>query len=149
MPPTFAAITRDGYVLSNDPSTLSIDTIFAWLTNEAYWSLGRSRETIDTAISNSHLYGVVSPEGATIACTRVVTDEATFAWIADVFVASELRGRGIGTWMVGEVAEFWLEVGVKRILLATKDAHEVYKKVGFAPLASPERFMEIDRRHDF
>jgi hypothetical protein len=51
--------------------------------------------------------------------------------------------------MVGEVAEFWLEVGVKRILLATKDAHEVYKKVGFAPLASPERFMEIDRRHDF
>jgi GNAT superfamily N-acetyltransferase len=141
--------TRDGLRLTGDPSKISLDQIAHWLSNEAYWALGRSRAAFDTAVAHSHLYGVVDDAGVTVACLRVVTDESTFAWLCDVFVDAAHRGRGIGTWMVGEVTRYWTAAGVPRIVLATKDAHDVYASVGYAPLASPERFMEIDRRATF
>lgn len=146
MPEHFTETYRDGYCLTDDLTRISTDTVFAWLSTEAYWSMGRSRATIDTAFENSYLYGVLDSDGATVACLRVVSDRATFAWFSDVFVAREHRGEGIGTWMVEVLTAYWTALGVHRILLATTDAHEVYRKAGFAPLASPERFMEIDRR---
>lgn len=149
MPGEFADRFRGDACLTGDVSRLSVDTIAGWLTNEAYWAVGRSREAIERSIVGSHLYGVVSPDGATVACVRVVTDGATMAWLCDVFVAESHRGRGIGTWMVGEVTDFWAAAGVARLLLGTRDAHEVYARVGYAPLTHPERFMEIDRRPSF
>jgi GNAT superfamily N-acetyltransferase len=140
---------RGEYRLTTDATRLSVDVIYGWLTAEAYWARGRSREAVQTSIENSYLYGVVVPDGATVACTRVITDLVTFGWISDVFVDAAHRGHGLGTWMVGEIANHWSEVGVSRLLLATSDAHDVYARVGFVPLAVPERFMEIDRRPNF
>jgi N-acetylglutamate synthase-like GNAT family acetyltransferase len=104
---------------------------------------------IDRSIDHSFLYGVISSEGVTVGCARVVTDQATFAWVCDVFVDAAHRGSGIGTWMVGSVVEHWRERGVPRVLLATRDAHEVYSKIGFLPIEHPERFMNIDLRPKF
>lgn len=137
---------RPGFCLTNDLSRLSLDTILNWLINEAYWTVGRSREKFLTSFQNSCVYGVLDDDNNTVAFARVVTDAATIAWIGDVFVDEGRRGKGIGTWMVGEITDFWATQGVNRFLLATKDAHGVYAKIGFEPLANPTRFMEIDRR---
>jgi predicted GNAT family acetyltransferase len=149
MSEAFVERHRDDLCLTDDVTRLSVDTVARWLSNEAYWARGRSRGSIEKSIGNSHLYGVIGRDGEMIACARVVTDGATFAWICDVFVEDQRRGEGVGTWMVGELTDFWLGEGVARLVLATRDAHEVYAKVGFSPLAHPDRFMEVDRRAKF
>jgi GNAT superfamily N-acetyltransferase len=145
----FADRVRGGVVLTSDPTRVSRDAVAQWISQEAYWALGRPREAIERSIDHSHLYGALERDGVTVACARVVTDEVTFAWICDVFVREDHRGTGIGTWMTKEIVNFWSDEGVVRFLLATRDAHEVYARVGFAPVARPERFMEIDRRTAF
>ena len=140
---------RDGYVLSGDPSRLSLETITRWLLTEAYWTSGRSEADVARSVENSHLYGVIDESGETVACARVVTDEVTFAWLCDVFVDTEHRGRGLGTWMVAGIVDHWASRGVRRMMLGTRDAHEVYARVGFTPLAHPERMMHLDRRPQF
>jgi N-acetylglutamate synthase-like GNAT family acetyltransferase len=149
VPVLFSDIIRDHYLLTADESRISISTIYRWLSTEAYWAQGRSREAVDTSIDNSYLYAVVTKDGQTVACARMITDHVTFGWVCDVFVDPAHRGRGLGSWMVGEIVDHWTNVGVRRILLATRDAHDVYAKVGFTPLAHPERMMEIDRRPKF
>lgn len=145
----FAERSRGEWVLTADRTKLSVATIYDWLSTQAYWATGRSRDMVETSIANSHLYGVITPAGDTVACARMITDQVTFGWVGDVFVDAAYRGRGLGTWMVGEIVQYWTEVGVLRILLATRDAHGVYEKIGFAPLAHPERMMQIDRRPTF
>ena len=140
---------RDDDCLTADAHRLSIDVIHGWLTHEAYWAKDRDRAAVETSLENSYLYGVLNSEGATIACARMITDHATFGWLCDVFVDATERGRGLGTWMVQEIVDHWMRVGVRRVLLGTRDAHEVYARVGFVPLAHPERLMQIDHRLDF
>jgi len=142
-------LRREGYELIDDTSRMSFDTVFRRLHEEAYWSAGRERSVIERSWRNSSPYAILTEDGTTIGFARVVTDEATFAWIADVFIESTHRGLGLGTWMMGALVEHWRARGVPRLLLATRDAHEVYQKVGFAPLAHPNRFMEIDTRGKF
>lgn len=151
-------ITRpDGYTLSSDPSQLDIDLVHHWLSTDAYWALGRPRARLLEAISGSMVFGVYrrdsGPDGdreedlaasaRQVAFARVVTDSATFAWLCDVYVDRAERGRGLGTWMVGAIRDELSTRGVRRILLATADAHEVYAKLGFTPLAELDRWMEL------
>ena len=140
---------HEGYELTDDIERISRDVVYRWLHNDAYWSKGRSQEFVDRSIGRSFLYGVLCSDGTTVGCARVITDEATFAWVCDVFVDPTHRGSGIGTWLVRTVVDHWRERGVARLLLATRDALEVYKKVGFTRLENPERFMEIDLRTKF
>ncbi len=98
------------------------------------------------ALANSLVLGVFSPEGEQVGVARAVTDEATFGWICDVYIDRAHRGRGLGTWLVGELTRELLDRGVLRVMLATRDAHGVYAKIGYRPLAEPSRWMEIDRR---
>jgi GNAT superfamily N-acetyltransferase len=136
----------DGYVLDDDPGRLDRDVLEQWLSHEAYWALGRTRKEIDASIAGSWPFGVFDNDAAMVGFARVITDRVTFAWLCDVFVAASVRGRGVGTWMVAEVAAAVRATGVPRQVLATRDAHEVYATSGFTPLAAPERWMEIDTR---
>ncbi|MFC6018661.1 GNAT family N-acetyltransferase [Plantactinospora solaniradicis] len=142
------AMTRDdGYELSGDRLRLDFDRVHHWLSTDAYWALGRPRDVLLRAIDGSTVYGVYAPDdGAQVAFARVVTDGATFAWLCDVYVDPARRGHGLGRWMVGAIRDDLAERGVRRILLATLDAHGVYTPVGFAPLAEPTRWMELDQR---
>ncbi|BBH16371.1 N-acetyltransferase [Nocardioides baekrokdamisoli] len=135
----------DGFVMSDDRTRLDLDRIVAWL-GESYWAPTRSRETIERSIEHSVAYGVYDSEGVQVAFYRAVTDFATFGWICDVWVGPHVRGRGIGVWMIEEGVRALAAAGVPRLALATLDAHGVYLKAGFAPLAHPERWMDIDRR---
>ena len=136
---------REGYVLTSDPSRVDIDRVHAWLSQESYWAKGRERAVVERSIAGSRPYSVYSQDQQA-AFARVVTDEATFAWICDVFVDEHHRGRGLGTWLVESIVEDLEVLDVRRFLLVTRDAHEVYRRCGFVAMEGTDRWMEIDRR---
>ncbi|MEU5721364.1 GNAT family N-acetyltransferase [Micromonospora sp. NPDC047738] len=137
----FALTRPDGYHLSTDPTRLDLDRVHHWLSTDAYWALGRERDTVERAFAGSLGFGVYRPgDGQQVAVARVVTDRATFAWLCDVYVDPAERGRGLGTWLAGAVRDHLTELGVRRIVLATADAHGVYAKVGFTPV-EPDMWM--------
>jgi GNAT superfamily N-acetyltransferase len=133
----------DGYTLTTDPRQLDLDRVHGWLSTDAYWALGRSREVVERGFAGSLAFGVYRPDGVQVAVARAVTDTATFAWLCDVYVDRAERGRGLGSWMVGAVRDGLAAQGVRRILLATADAHGVYAKLGFVPLIDTDRWMQL------
>ena len=138
----------DGYEISTAAERVDLDLVHRWLSTDAYWARGRPRHVLEHALANSTPIGIYrTVDQAQVAFARIVTDRATFGWVCDVYVAPEERGRGLGTWLAGAARDLLFEIGVKRIILATLDAHGVYAKIGFTPVAHPDRWMEIDRRN--
>ncbi|WRZ88249.1 GNAT family N-acetyltransferase [Streptomyces sp. NBC_01007] len=132
------------YEISAAPQRLDRALIHQWLSQDAYWALGRSREKQDLAIDGSLNFGVYDrTSGAQFGYARVVTDRATFAWLCDVYIAPAVRGEGLGTALVAAVRDHLAPYGLRRILLATADAHAVYAEVGFAPLEEPGKWMTL------
>jgi GNAT superfamily N-acetyltransferase len=134
---------------------LDVAVIHGFLT-ESYWSPGIPRDTVEKALDASLNFGLyrslgnsvgnsVDKTNRQIAFARVITDGVTFAYIADVFVLPEYRGAGLATWLVATALTHPALAGLRRVLLVTRDAHAVYARCGFTPLARPERFMEINR----
>ncbi|MFG3050878.1 GNAT family N-acetyltransferase [Kitasatospora sp. NPDC048239] len=136
-----------GYEISTDPGRLDRALIHQWLSLDAYWALGRPREKQDQAIAGSLNFGLYEEaSGAQRGYARVVTDQATFAWLCDVYIAPDARGKGLGTALAAAVGDHLAPFGLRRVLLATADAHEVYAKVGFAPLEKPEKWMVLGQQ---
>ncbi|MER6714166.1 GNAT family N-acetyltransferase [Streptomyces sp. NPDC006386] len=134
----------EGYEISTDPARVDAERVHGWLSTDAYWALGRPRETQDRAIEGSLNFGVYDrASGEQVAYARVITDRATFAWLCDVYVDPSVRGKGVGTALVAAVREELRGYGVRRVLLATLDAHGVYAKHGFAALERPEDWMAL------
>jgi GNAT superfamily N-acetyltransferase len=132
---------RDEYTISTDKERLNVSLIHNFLSNSAYWAKGRSLEVVKRAIENSLNFGVYK-DGEQIGFARVVTDYATFAWLADVFILDEYRGRGLSKWLIEVIVSHQQLQGFRRWVLATKDAHELYRRFGFAGLKEPARWME-------
>jgi GNAT superfamily N-acetyltransferase len=137
--------TDQAYRLSEDATELDLDRIHRWLSEDAYWALGRDREVVVRAFAGSVAAGVYR-DGEQVAVARLVSDRATFAWLCDVYVDPGHRGHGLGKRLACWAVEWAQRHGVGRVVLATRDAHGVYASAGFEPLAGPERYMEIDRR---
>jgi GNAT superfamily N-acetyltransferase len=134
----------EGYEISTDPARVDRERVHHWLSTDAYWALGRPREQQDRAIEGSLNFGVFDTvSGEQVAYARVITDRATFGWLCDVYVDPSVRGKGVGSALVAAVREELRSCGVRRVLLATQDAHGVYEKLGFAPLERPERWMAL------
>ncbi|WP_433044210.1 GNAT family N-acetyltransferase [Dactylosporangium sp. CS-033363] len=136
---------RDGYLLSTDPADVDRALVHRWLSQDTYWAAGRAFDTVSRSIDASVPY-TVHCDGRQVAFARAITDRATFAWICDVYVEPAHRGRGLGVWLIDSIVADCTRAGIPRLLLSTRDAHEVYSRAGFAPLNGPQRFMEIDRR---
>ncbi|MFB7452957.1 GNAT family N-acetyltransferase [Streptomyces sp. NPDC056194] len=132
---------NDGYELSTDPDRLDVERVHQWLSADAFWALGRTRETVEASIQGSLNFAVYDADGNQVAYARVVTNRATFAWLCDVYVEPTHRGRGLGTWLAKAVRDHLAPYQLKRVLLSTLDAHEVYAKAGFALVPNPESFM--------
>ena len=133
------------YDVSSDPLRLDLDVIHRFLSEDAYWSPGVPRATVERAIKNSFCFGVYLADGGQVAFARLVTDRATFAYLADVFVLPQHRRRGLSKRLMEAILAHPELQGLRRWLLATRDAHGLYAQFGFAPLANPSRLME---RHD-
>lgn len=129
------------FTISTDRNRLQIDAIHKYLSEESYWARERSREQTETAIKNSLPFGVYKGENQ-IGFARVVTDFATFAYLGDVFILEDFRGKGLSLWLMDVIISHPDLQNFRRWILATKDAHTLYEKFGFAALARPERWME-------
>lgn len=138
--------TRDGYTLSDDPARVDRRLVHRFLSEESYWVPGISREAVDRAIDHSLVFGLYrGSAGAQVAFARVITDLERLAYLADVFVLPSERGRGLGTWMVGRILEHPDLRHVRAWMLATNDAHGVYRKLGFEAV-TPERAARLMER---
>jgi GNAT superfamily N-acetyltransferase len=124
---------RGQYLISTDPDRLDIDLIHQTLSTQAYWAIGRSRETVERAWKNSLPFGIYL-EDKLLGFARVVTDYATFAWLADVFVLPEHRGRGLSKVLIETILSHPQLQGLRRWILATRDAQELYQRFGFIEL---------------
>ena len=132
---------RGDYTISTDPSRLNIDLIHDFISNHSYWGKGRARDVVERSIDNSMPFGVYRGDEQ-VGFARIVTDYATFAWVADVFVAPEHRGLGLSKWLMQVIITHPRLQGFRRWVLATKDAHGIYEQFGFIKLHRPERWME-------
>jgi len=126
--------------LSDNALRLDVGRIHGWLAS-SYWSPGIARELVERAIAGSHPLGAYRV-GEQVGFARAITDHATFAWIADVWVDESVRGQGLGRRMVGWFVDHPRFAGIRRIGLVTADAHGVYEELGFHALLRPDRYME-------
>ncbi len=135
------SIPPAGFTLSTDPARLDVAVIHRYLSQESYWAQHIPRVTVERAIANSLNFGVYAPDGRQVAFARVVSDRATFAWLCDVFVLLEFRGRGLSKWLVSAVLAHDELQGLRTHLLGTLDAHGLYQQFGYTPLPEPGRYL--------
>ena len=130
------------FTISTDKTRLNIALIHEYLSQRSYWARGRSLEVVRKSIEQSLCFGLYHGDEQ-VGFARVVTDGATFAWLCDVFVLETMRGRGLGKLLVQAVVEHPELQGLRRFMLATQDAHELYRRYGgFTALQWPDRWME-------
>ncbi|HWU28010.1 MAG TPA: GNAT family N-acetyltransferase [Microbacterium sp.] len=127
--------------VTTDLDDIDLDVVHRWLSEEAYWALGRSREVVEAAARASVNFGALDADGRLVGYARVVTDQVTFAWLCDVFVDPAARGLGAGKALAGAVVAAVRPMGLKRVMLATADAHALYRRFGFEGVADPEKLM--------
>ena len=136
--------SRDGFEADDDAARIDVDVVHGFLST-SYWAPGIPRDVVARSIAGSLNMGVYDADGAMVAFARAVTDRATFAWLADVFVVPERRGLGLGKFVVSTLLDHPDLAGVRRLMLATADAHELYRSYGFTDLPDPQRMMIIRR----
>jgi GNAT superfamily N-acetyltransferase len=137
-----AQLLADDFIISTDKALLNIDLIFNYLNDESYWATGIPRARLEKAIENSMCFGIYQ-HGKLAGFARVVTDNATFGYICDVFVLSQFRKKGLSKWLMQTIVNHPELQGLRRWSLATADAHELYKQFGFTQLSKPDNWMEI------
>ena len=132
------------YEVSADATRLNLDVIHCYLT-QSYWSPGISHQVVERAVANSLCFGVYAGDGSQVGFARLITDRATYAYLADVFVLEAHRGRGLSKLLMEAIVAHPELQNLRRWTLATRDAHQLYARYGFTPVAKPDRLME---RHD-
>ena len=132
---------KNGFTISTEKEKLDIDVIHSFL-NRTYWAEGISKEIVRRSIEGALCFGVFENERQ-IGFARMITDRATFAYLADVFIIDEYRGLGLSKWLMEVIMSHPDLQGLRRLMLATRDAHELYKKFGFTSLNNVDRWMHI------
>jgi GNAT superfamily N-acetyltransferase len=132
---------KDNFLVSTDPARLDVAAIHAYLTR-AYWATGRTREVIAQSIENSLNFGLFDGDRQ-IGLARVVTDYVLYAYLCDVYVLEEYRGRGLGKWLLSCMMSYPGMSSLRLFTLRTRDAHGLYRQFGFTELSAPDRNMEI------
>jgi N-acetylglutamate synthase-like GNAT family acetyltransferase len=138
---------KDDFIISTDKLKLDISFIHQYLSKEAYWCKNISLDIVKRSIDNSISFGMYHqdkqalPAGRQVGFARVITDKATFGYLADVFIINDYRGRGLSKWLMQCILGHPELKGLRGLLLGTKDAHGLYSQFGFKPLEYPERFM--------
>jgi GNAT superfamily N-acetyltransferase len=141
-PASYDVARRGAFLISTDPTLLDLPLIHDYLSNHSYWADDRPLDVVRRSLDNSLCFGLYEHHQQ-IGLARVVTDRATFAWLCDVFVLENHRGQGLSKWLIECVLTYPALQGLRRFILATRDAHGLYERYGFTPLADPTRFMEV------
>ncbi|MGR5468577.1 GNAT family N-acetyltransferase [Vibrio astriarenae] len=131
-----------GYRISTDNNELNLNVVFDFISY-SYWAKGIPRERVEKSVKHSLCFEVYDVRGEQVGFARLITDRATFAYLSDVFILSEHRGKGLSKWLVEVIISYPDLQGLRRIVLATHDAHGLYAQYGFEPLSHTENFMQI------
>lgn len=135
--------SKDGYTLSTNKTSLQIPVIHQYLSTESYWAANIPISIVKKSIEGSLCFGIYhTASQQQVGFARVITDNATFAYLADVFILANHRKKGLSKWMMEKIVQHPNIKTVRRFMLATKDAHELYKKFGFNSIEKPERLMQ-------
>jgi GNAT superfamily N-acetyltransferase len=148
-PDAVVEFRRGDFLISTDPARLDLDLIHGFLANVSYWAKGIPRDVLARSIEHSLCFGVYDGSGAQVGFARVISDFATYAYVADVFVLESHRGRGLGKSLMECILQHPALQGLRRWNLTTRDAHALYAQSGFKPLKFPERYMEIQRLNTY
>jgi len=130
----------ENYSITTNQDEMDVDAIHQYLSN-SYWSPGLPIDILKSAMANSFCFSVLQAKQQ-IGFARLITDYTTFAYLADVYILKPHRGKGLSKWLLGEIFNDPTLQGLRRIMLATRNAHGLYEKFGFSKLANPEIFME-------
>lgn len=133
-------VVKDDLLISTDKTKLDVALIHHYLCTESYWAKNIPIALVEKSIAGSFCFGIYHQE-AQVGFARVITDHATFAYLADVFVLESYRGKGLSKWLMETIIGHPELQGLRRWLLATRDAHGLYAQYGFVPLDKPERIM--------
>ena len=134
-----------GYEVSTDPGRIDLDYVHHYLSELSYWAGGIPRDVVARSIANSIAFGLYGPDGKQAGFARVITDRATFAWLADVFIDPGRQGLGLGKGLLEAILAHPELQALRRFMLVTLDAHSLYQQYGFGPPPNPERLMAIVR----
>lgn len=133
------------YRITNDNSEMDVAAIHAYLSR-SYWSENVPQKVVEKAIANSLCFGVIfehDGQKEQVAFARLITDSATFAYLADVYVLEEHRGQGLSKKMMSDIIKHPQLQGLRRMMLATRDAHSLYEQFGFTPITDEKMFMQL------
>ncbi|MBK0379464.1 GNAT family N-acetyltransferase [Mucilaginibacter segetis] len=136
------AFLKKGFIISTDKSLLDFNAIYNYLDNQSYWAKGIPEEKLRTAILNSMCFGVYK-NTEQVGFARVVSDQATFGYLCDVFILPPYRGIGLSKWLMQTILAHPHLQGLRRWSLATADAHNLYAQFGFTQINNPDRWMQI------
>lgn len=134
---------QNDYLFSAEKWRIDILLVHGFLSQESYWAKGIPMQTLQQAVEHSLCFGIYNKALQQVGFARLVTDYATFGYLADVFVLPEHRGQGLSKMLMAYILDIPLLHNFRRVLLATHDAHGLYAQFGFVPLENPERFMQI------
>ncbi|CAE6895963.1 Acetyltransferase (GNAT) domain [Vibrio sp. B1FLJ16] len=135
-------VTVQGFRITTSLHEMDLNVIYQFISN-SYWAQGIPKELLEKALRNSLCFAVFDESNQQVGFARVVTDRATFAYLADVFIVEEYRGKGVSKWLISEVVSHSELQGLRRMMLATRDAHGLYEQFGFGPIEPVENFMQI------
>ena len=133
---------RDDYTITTNPTKVDLSVVHRYLSEESYWAKNIPLDTVSRAVQRSTCFSVLH-RATQVGFARVVSDYATFAYLGDVFILHAHRGKGLSKWLVECIKNHPDLQGLRRWILATADAHQLYGKYGFEPLSAPARWMEI------
>ena len=131
-----------GFRISTNNDELDLNVIHQFVST-SYWAQGIPKSTLEKAVLNSFCFGMFESSGSQVGFARLITDKATFAYLADVFILESHRGIGLSKWLVKTIVEHPDLQGLRRMVLATRDAHDLYSQYGFKPIENPEILMQI------
>ena len=142
--------SKDDYLISTDPSLLEVDVIYNYLSGESYWAKNIPRDVVEKSIANSLCFGLYH-HNRQIGFARLITDKATFAYLADVFIISEYRGKGLSKWLIQVIHAHPELQGLRRWVLGTQDAHGLYEQFGWTIFDEDirKRFMQKHNKNAY
>ncbi len=135
-------LAKEGYVISTDKDKIDMECVYAYLHQESYWASGIPRQVVEACVENALCFGIYK-DNVQVGFARIISDYATFAYLADVFVIKAHRGKGLSKILLHHIKQHPKLQGLRRWMLATADAHALYTQFGFSALSDPERIMEI------
>ncbi|WP_425236351.1 GNAT family N-acetyltransferase [Ulvibacterium sp.] len=140
------SLQKNEFYISTDKSKLDIDTIHDFLSTKAYWCLHIPKEKVEISIENSFCFGLYETNKQ-IGFARIITDFSTIAYLGDVYILEEYRGKGLSKWLMETIMNFPELQGLRRWILLTGDAHELYRKYGWTDLADSSKWMELHNKN--